>query len=67
MSGPNSPGPDSGSESGNNRDGNDRDSSDRDDKPIHEDGLTQDFGAEYSPKDPAPSEFPSPAYSAPEA
>ncbi|CAN5641187.1 hypothetical protein BH10ACT9_BH10ACT9_41750 [soil metagenome] len=57
MSGPNPPGPDPGSESGN----------DREDKPIHDDGLTQDFGASYSPKELAPVEFPSQAYSAPEA
>jgi Mycobacterium membrane protein len=54
MSGPNPPGPESGD--------------DRDSQPTHDDGLTQDFGAEFGTENILPpAEFPSQAYSAPEA
>lgn len=66
MSGANPPGPDSGPESGAEpgpETGSGSNSGSRYDQPAHDDGLTHDYGAGQI----VPSEFPSQAYSAPEA
>ena len=57
MSGPNPPGPESGSAS----------DDDREEQPSQESGLPKGLSDDYSPKEVALSEFPSRAYSAPEA